>query len=65
LYQKRKTAYFKTLEKSAAHANRTADIMRVEGQCFSEINAVSQSTKNSHKKKGKYYEKKTNPTTMH
>ncbi|XP_025264836.1 uncharacterized protein LOC112638052 [Camponotus floridanus] len=33
-----------------AHANRTADVMRVEGQRFSEINAVSQSTKNSPKK---------------
>ncbi|XP_025262986.1 uncharacterized protein LOC112637431 [Camponotus floridanus] len=48
-----------------AHANRTADVMRVEGQRFFEINAVSQSTKNSPKKKGKYYEKKTNPTTLH
>ncbi|XP_025269718.1 uncharacterized protein K02A2.6-like [Camponotus floridanus] len=39
--------------------------MRVEGQRFSEINAVSQSTNNSSKKKGKYYEKKTSPTTLH
>ncbi|GAB1867365.1 Rna-directed dna polymerase reverse transcriptase and integrase domain containing [Camponotus japonicus] len=39
--------------------------MRVERQRFSEINAVSQSTKNSPKKKGKYYEKKTNPSTLH
>lgn len=39
--------------------------MRIEGQRFSEINAISQSTKNSSKKKDKYYEKKTNPTTLH